>query len=122
MPLADAPPAPPAPVVPFAPAFAPTTTALPAMEAQLEVKLQKYVSVPVPSNELVPTLYATVAPGVSDTFVTLEYAPPPPPPAAPEPDPAPPAPPDPIVSILLFDEFQLSGTVHVESAELVKKI
>ncbi len=78
------------------------------MLLQLDVELQKYVSLPAD-----PTAYETDAPGVSDTFEIAEYAPPPPPPPpGPEPPLAPPPPP-PMTSIVLLDEFQSLGTVQL---------
>src|SRR5271157_5530496 len=62
-----------------------------------------------------------VCPGVYEIFDAIRYSPPPPP--APE-KPAfvslPPAPPPPMVSIVLFDEFQLLGTVKVPAPVVVK--
>jgi hypothetical protein len=131
-PLEARPPAPPDPAalapppVPAPPPFAPETTAVPAIDAQLDVELQKNVSPPaLPLLEVpvaaaapaAPTEKETAAPGANETLSAIEYAPPPPAPAGKPPpplfvDPAPP--PAPIVSIELSELFQLFGTVQLE--------
>jgi hypothetical protein len=111
-PDAAAPPTPPVVEIsaPAVPAFAPTTTAVPAMLAQLVVALHRNVSVPlltVPATPPAPIATVTGLLGVSDTFVDLDHAPPPPP--GPRGAPAPP----PIASIVLFALFQHAGTTKV---------
>src|SRR3989338_7207280 len=70
--------------------------------------LLNHVSPPLPPGlPPAPICRYAVPPGVSARLVTFEY-PPPPPPALPRPPPPPP-----ITSMVLSDEFQSDGTVHV---------
>jgi hypothetical protein len=113
-------------LTPPLPPLAPTTTAVPEIEAQFDAELQKYVSPPpppalppvplaiaVPPVPAVPTEYVTDVPGVSDTLETLEYPPPPPPLTVQVLQPLAPPPPPPMTSMVLFEESQSLGTVHV---------
>jgi hypothetical protein len=117
-PLAAAPPEPLVVLEAVPPPFAPETTAVPAMLAQLDVALQKYVSPPLPPPTMppAPIWYDTGVPDVSDTLTAFEYAPPPPPTPPALIAGVAPAPPPPITSIELFALFQLFGTVHWEPA------
>jgi Wiskott-Aldrich syndrome protein len=125
-PLAAAPPAGPVKLAPTPPPppLAPTWTAVPPMEAQFEVLLQRYESPPVPPvppaaappPPPAPTAIVTEVLSGSVTFTDLEYAPPPPPTPGlielPSLPPAPPPPP-PIASIVLLELFQSDGTLQL---------